>query len=158
MARKDTTEETTVSEAAAATRAEIGNRPRQSQVRLVEYVAILDEAAPGKADELVDPENLAEIRQHTAEVPNPVGAVKISEVVNKYVESQVDRAVRALTNDDPLNGYAGFVFDAEVFAEKTRVKEPRAKKSKVEKVTELISEISDEDAAALRELLAARGL
>ena len=158
MARKDTIEETTVSEAAAATRAEIGNRPRQSQVRLVEYVAILDEAAPGKADELVDPENLAEIRQHTAEVQNPVGAEKIEEIVAKHKESQVERAVKALTNDDPLNGYLGFAFDAEVFAEKTRVKEPRAKKSKVEKVQDLLSDISDEDAAALKELLAARGL
>ena len=36
---------------------------------------------------------------------------------------------KALTNEDPLNGYAGFAFDAEVFAEKTRVKTPRVAKS-----------------------------
>ena len=155
MARKN---DTTEIDAAAAARAEIGNRPRQSQVRLVEYVAILDSVAPGKADELVAPENLAAIREHTSEVANPVGEDKIQAIVDKYVSEQEARAVKALTNEDPLNGYAGFVFDAEVFAEKTRVKTPRAKKTKVDKAVELINEISDEDAAALKELLAARGL
>ena len=50
--KNDVAETAEISEAAAATRAEIGNRPRQSVVRLVEHYVTIRDAAPEEVERL----------------------------------------------------------------------------------------------------------
>lgn len=131
-------------------REKIANQPRQSQVRKVQYVAILDAAAPGKADELIAPDELDAIREVVDKVANPLEAA-----IAKVTDKQVEIAVTALTNEDEKNGYANFAFDFDAFTEKTRVKTPRARKPVEERID--INALSDEEAATLAALLAQRG-
>jgi hypothetical protein len=160
MARKnteETVESNEVSEAAAATRAEIGNRPRQSVVRFIQHYLTIKETSPDLVDELFG--NQAEAIEAWLEA-NPDKVVSpIQAAIEKATANQQEISEKALRNEDALNGYAGYVFDSDVADEKTREKKERVVKSKVEKVADLLSgDISDEDAAALKELLAARGL
>ncbi|QFG04946.1 hypothetical protein SEA_MOLEFICENT_24 [Microbacterium phage Moleficent] len=155
MARKNDTESTAtaeVSEAAAATRAAVATRPRQSVVRFVQHFVTIRDTAPEELDRLFgdQQEALAEVAD---QVENPVQAA-----IEKVTAEQRDRSIKALENEDELNGYAAYVFDKETFEEKTREKKPRVKRTVAEKATDLLAEASDEDLAALREMLAARGL
>lgn len=154
MAKKNDTVETAtdVSEAAARTRAEIGNRPRQSVKRFVEYYKIIRDAAPEELERLFGSQ-VETLEANADKVEDP-----IQRAIEKVTAEQVDRAVKALENDDALNGYAGYVFDQELFDEKTREKQPRARKTVADKAKDLLAEASDEDLKALQELLAARGL
>lgn len=134
-------------------REEIANRPRQSVVRLVEYFNIVSELAPERVEEFFG-DDVPAIAEVADKVTNPVTVAR-----EKAEAAQLKLAINALTNTDEKNGYANFGFDAEAFAEKTRVKTPRAKKSAVDKVSEVLDqEMSDEDLEALRQMLAARGL
>ena len=63
-----------------------------------------------------------------------------------------------MENNDPLNGYASYVFDEAVFEDKTKPKVARVKKTVVDKAQDLLSEATDDDLKVLQELLAARGL
>lgn len=153
MASKNTAveeAEKVISDAAAATRAEIANRPRQSVVRKVQYVAILDVTEPGKADELIEPSELAAIREVVGQVENPVVTAR-----EKSDQAQHDLAVKALLNEDEKNGYANFPFSAEAFAEKTKEKTARVRKTVSDKLSNVKAEdVSDEDLAALQALIA----
>ena len=155
MARKndtETVESTEISEAAAATRAEIGNRPRQSVVRLVEHYVTVRDAAPDEVERLFGAQ--AEVLEANADkVRNPIQAA-----IEKATADQLERSIKAMENEDALNGYASFVFDQEKFDEKTREKKPRVKRTVAEKAQDLLAEASDDDLKALQELLAARGL
>jgi len=148
----ETVESTEVSEAAAATRAEIGNRPRQSVKRFVEHYVVIRETSPEDVERLFG-DQVDILEENASKIDNPVQTA-----IEKATAELKDRSIKALENEDPLNGYAGFVFDQEKFDEKTRVKQPRTRKSVAEKATDLLAEASDEDLAALKELLAARGL
>jgi hypothetical protein len=150
--KSDETVSTEVSEAAAATRAEIGNRPRQSVKRFVEHYIVIKETAPDELDRLFGDQQAA-LEENVDKVDNPVQAA-----IEKATTELRDRSIKALENEDELNGYAHYVFDQETFDEKTRVKAPRTRKTVAEKATDLLAEASDEDLAALKELLAARGL
>ena len=155
MARKndtETVESTEISEAAAATRAEIGNRPRQSVVRLVEHYVTIRDAAPEEVERLFGSQ-VDELEANADKVRNPIQAA-----IEKATADQLDRSIKAMENEDALNGYANFVFDQEKFDEKTREKKPRVKRTVAEKAQDLLAEASDEDLKALQELLAARGL
>jgi len=148
-----TDETPAVSEAAAATRAAIADRPRQSVIRYVQYFVTIKETAPERLEEFFTPEEIDELEGVAEAVSNPV-----QDAVEKATAAQLDQAVRALTNEDEKNGYAHYTFDSEIFAEKTRVKNPRSRKSVTEKVEDVLAGASEEDIAALKELLAARGL
>ena len=154
MAPKAATEETVteVSEAAAATRAEIGNRPRQSVKRFVEYFNIISELAPDRVEELFG-NQVPAVAEVAHRVDNPVIVAR-----TKADEAQLSLAVKALTNEDPLNGYANFVFDAEAFEEKLREKKTRTPKTVVEKAEDIIANAKPEDLQALAELLKAQGV
>ena len=155
MARKndtETVESTEISEAAAATRAEIGNRPRQSVVRLVEHYVTIRDAAPEEVERLFGSQ-VDELEANADKVRNPIQAA-----IEKATADQLDRSIKAMENEDALNGYANFVFDQEKFDEKTREKKPRVKRTVAEKAQDLLAEASDDDLKALQELLAARGL
>jgi|SRR6478736_7224534 len=151
-AQAEETATTEISEAAAATRAEIGNRPRQSVKRFVEYFNIISELAPDRLDEFFG-DQVPALAEHADEVENPV-----IEFRKKSDEKQLELAVKALRNEDPLNGYANFVFDAEALAEKLRERKPRVVKTVKEKVEDVIASASPEDLQALAELLKAQGV
>lgn len=146
------TVETEVSEAAAATRAEIGNRPRQSVVRYVEHYVTIRETNPDRLEELFG-DQIEALEAVADKVRNPV-----QEAIEKAASSQAELSLKALENDDPLNGYASYIFDQETFDEKTREKKPRTVKSKVEKAKDLLADASEDDLKALAELFAARGI
>lgn len=154
MARKNTEETTSteISEAAAATRAEIGNRPRQSVKRFVEHYVTIRDAAPEELERLFGSQ-IDVLESNADKVENPIQVA-----IEKATADRVALSIKALENEDPLNGYAAYVFDQEAFDEKTRVKQPRVKRTVAEKAQDLLSEATDEDLKALQELLAARGL
>ena len=81
-----------------------------------------------------------------------------SPAVEKATQAQVELAIKALSNVDEKNGYANFRFNAEDFAAKTAPKQPRVKKSVVDKVESQLETASDEDLEALAALLKARGI
>lgn len=150
-----TKNDTTAPELTAEERAEkIRNTPRQSHKRFVELYAIVKEAAPERLDELFA-DQVGILEQHVDKVRNPIDVA-----IEKAVESQVALAEKNLLNTDPLNGYAGFVFDPEAFAEKTKERKPRVTKSKSEKVADALG-IDGADAdqiEALKAALAAAGI
>jgi hypothetical protein len=152
MARKNTEETTEVSDKAAETRAAIGTRPRQSVKRLVEYFNIISTLAPERIDELFG-DQVPAIAEVADRVDNPV-----IEFRKKSDENQLKLAVKALTNTDELNGYAGFAFNAEAFEEKLKEKKPRAPKTVKEKAEDLLASASPEDLAELAALLKAQGV
>ena len=154
MAKKDTTAPETVelSPEAIAAREAVASRPRQSVVRYVELYNIIREAAPEKLDEYFGSQ-VEELEAVSDRVEN-----KIAKAIETATQNQLEIATKALENSDPLNGYASYVFDPEVFEEKTRVKQPRTKKTVADKAKDLLAEASDEDLRALHEMLAARGL
>lgn len=155
MARKnteETVESTDISDAAAATRAEIGNRPRQSVVRFVQHYVTIRDAAPEDLDRLFGSQVDA-LEAVADKVENP-----ITKAIETATAAQVARSIAALENEDALNGYAAYVFDQEIFDEKTREKKPRVKRTITEKAEDLLSEASDAELEALKALLAARGL
>lgn len=154
MAKAKTAEK---SELTPEERAElIRNTPRQSPLRFAQYFVIISEAAPERVDELFGSQVdvLTEVvAEHGDKVGNP-----INDAIEKATAAQVEIAVKALKNDSPLTGYADYVFDEEKFAEKTREKKARVKKSAVDKVEDVLSTASPEDLAALAELMKARGI
>ena len=159
MAKATAPEETAVdesteelSEKAIAVREAIANRPRQSVTRYVEYFNIISELAPEQLDDLFGDE-VPVLAAVADQVKNPVIEFRAKSDV-----AQLALALNALTNEDEKNGYANYAFDAELFAEKTKPKAERTRKTIEQKVDDLFSKISDEDAAALAELLKARGL
>ena len=148
----ETTDVKELSPEAQAARLAVATRPRQSVVRFVEYFRTIREAAPDELDRLFGGQ-IDELDAVADKVESP-----IDRAFEKVKEETVARAIKALENEDELNGYANYVFDADVFAEKTREKQPRVKRTVAEKATDLLAEASDEDLQALKELLAARGL
>src|SRR6187402_1462230 len=139
-APEETVEAQEISEDAARVRAEIANRPRQSVTRFVEYFNIISELEPDRLEELFG-DQVPVLAEVADQVKNPV-----IEFRTKSDIAQLELAVNALTNQDEKNGYANYQFDAELFAEKTRPKQPRSKKTFAEKADELLTKISDEDA------------
>jgi len=151
-APEETATEQELSDKAAQVRAEISSRPRQSVTRYVEYFNIINELAPERLEELFG-EQVPDIAAVSDQVKNPVIEFRAKSDV-----AQLELALNALTNEDEKNGYALYTFDAELFADKTKPKVGRKIRTIEQKVDDLFSKISDEDALALAELLKARGL
>ena len=147
-----TAEETTLSPEAQAARDAVANRPRQSVVRFVELYVIIRDAAPEKLEEYFGSQ-IDELEAVADKVEN-----KIAKAIETATSNQLEIATKALENNDPLNGYASYVFDEAVFEEKTKPKVARVRKTVVDKAQDLLSEASEDDLKALQELLAARGL
>ena len=147
-----TTEEIKLSPEAQAARDAVANRPRQSVVRFVELYVIIRDAAPEKLEEYFGSQ-IDELEAVADKVEN-----KIAKAIETATSNQLEIATKALENNDPLNGYASYVFDEAVFEDKTKPKVARVKKTVVDKAQDLLSEASDDDLRALQELLAARGL
>ena len=148
----DTAEVTEISAAAAAVRERIANMPRQSPVRYVELYNIIKTAAPHLIDDYFGP--IASTLETVADgVKNPVFDARA-----KAEEKQLEIAIAALENTDVRTGYAGYSFDLDSFNEKTREKTPRTRKDPVKTTTDLLDKMSDEDKAALAEILKARGI
>jgi len=118
----------------------------------VEYFNIISTLAPDRVEELFGNQTpvVAEVADR---VDNPVIVAR-----TKADTAQLDLAVKALTNEDALNGYANFVFDAEAFEEKLRERKPRVVKTVKEKVEDVLASASPEDLQALAELLKAQGV
>ncbi|QJD51274.1 hypothetical protein SEA_ALOEVERA_25 [Microbacterium phage AloeVera] len=151
--KKDTTTETVeLSPEARAAREAVATRPRQSVVRYVQHYVTIRDTAPEEVERLFGSQ-VEELEAVAAQVENPVQTA-----IEKATNDQRDRSIKALENEDELNGYANYVFNKETFDEKTREKKPRVKRTVAEKAEELISEASDDDLKALQALLAARGL
>jgi hypothetical protein len=155
MAKQKNTEETatTVSEAAAATRAAIGDRPRQSQVRLVEYFRTIRDHAADRLDEFWSAEEQDALNAVADKVED-----KVQIAATKAEQDVIDRAIKNLENHDEKNGYANFAFDPEVFELKTKEKTPRTRRSPADKVAEALTNITPEQEAELLALLQSRGL
>ena len=137
---------------ALAAREAVANRPRQSVVRFVELYVIIRDAAPEKLEEYFGSQ-IDELEAVADKVEN-----KIAKAIETATSNQLEIATKALENNDPLNGYASYVFDEAVFEDKTKPKVARVKKTVVDKAQDLLSEATDDDLKALQELLAARGL
>lgn len=157
MAPKKNTEETVtetkeLSPEAEAARLAVATRPRQSVVRFLEYYSIVREVAPDEVERLFG-DQAEVLEQHVDEITSPV-----LKAIEAATQAQLDRAIKALENTDELNGYASFVFDEEKFAEKTAPKKTRARKSPEAKAEDVLTSASDDDLAALAELMKARGL
>ncbi|QKY80384.1 hypothetical protein SEA_PABST_26 [Microbacterium phage Pabst] len=158
MARNKNTEDTVVetekelSPEAIAAREAVASRPRQSVVRFLEYYLIVRDAAPDELERLFG-DQVDTLEAHAEAIENP-----IQKAIETATKAQVDRAVKALENDDELNGYASFVFDEEKFAAKTAPKKERKVRTVAEKAEDLISNASEKDLAVLAEMLKARGL
>jgi hypothetical protein len=155
MARKnDTTTEaptaSEISEKAAATRAAIGDRPRQSVVRFVQHYITIRETAPDELERLFG-DQIEALEEASKSVQNPITVAQ-----EKVAAEASARSIAALENEDEKNGYANYVFDETVFAEKTKERQPRVKRTVAEKAKDLLEGASPEDIAALQALLAER--
>ncbi|QQO39371.1 hypothetical protein SEA_CRUNCHYBOI_28 [Microbacterium phage CrunchyBoi] len=161
MARNKNTETETVTEEvkelspeAIAAREAVASRPRQSVARFVEYFMIVRDTAPDELERLFGDQIPAlEEAAASGRVENP-----IQKAIETATTAQKERAFKALENTDALNGYADFVFDAEVFEAKTAPKKERVRKTVAEKAEDLLSSASEADLKALAEMLAARGI
>jgi len=142
---------------AVATAPDIANINRTSDVAQADYVFTLLTYAPERLEDIVDPGTVGEIENAIAEAGELFKST--TEVaVQRAIDTKVEAAVRALTNDAELTGYAGRSFDAEVFAKKVAPKVGRARLSPEEKAAKVIEEASPEQLDALAALLAARGI
>ena len=78
--------------------------------------------------------------------------------IEKAIETKVAAAIKALSNTDELNGYAGREFDPENFSKKVQPKVKRERLSPEEKAQRITEKASPEQLEALAALLAARGI
>ena len=158
MAKAKNTEETAVKELTPeqlAARERVRTTPRQSVVRLVQHYITVRDTAPEEVERLFGSQvEELEAAAQSGKVENPIEAA-----IAKVTADRRDASIKALENEDPLNGYANYVFDQEVFDEKTREKKVRGpKKSKAEQAVDLFTEVSDEDMEQIAALFAARGI
>ena len=135
---------------------DVATAPRQSVVRFAQYVQTIADHAPDKLDDLVDPDTVAAVQAAIDGAENYTDTV--TPLIEKAIAGAVDRAAKALSNDDPLNGYVGYGFDPELFSEKTKIKVKRAARTPSEKAAKIVETASEEQLAALAELLKARGM
>ena len=143
--------------AAPATRPDVANMPRQSVVAYADYIHTLALHAPEALEELVAPETVNAVKDAIVGAgSNFAGTTQ--KRIEKVIADKVEQAKAALTNEDKLNGYAGFAFDAEAFAAKTAPKTGRKRLTPADKATRVVDKATPEELEALAEMLRARGL
>ena len=138
-------------------RPDVANMPRQSQVAFADYVHTLNLHAPDLLDELVDPGTITVVQDAIVNAGTNFSGTTQARI-EKVIADKVAQAEAALTNEDKLNGYAGFAFDAEAFAKRTAPKTGRKRLSASEKAARVVDEATPEQLEALAELMKARGL
>ena len=148
---------TDITETETAGRPNIASIARTSDVSHADYIYTLAEHAP---DEL---KNLVSVKTQKAALKaiEEVGELFTSTTdlaIEKAIETKVAAAIKALSNTDELNGYAGREFNPENFAKKVQPKVKRERLSPMEKAQRITEKASPEQLEALAALLAARGI
>ena len=142
---------------AAAARPDVSKVNRTSEVAMADYIHTLVQHAPERLDGIVDPATVKATEAAIAEAGDRFTSTT-DRAIQRAIETKVEAAVRALTNEDELNGYAGRAFNAEVFAKKVAPKTGRRKLSPEERAARTVEQATPEQLDALAELLKARGL
>ena len=152
MAKKNTQVE-------SAPRPDIASIKRTSDVAHADYVFTLMQWAPAELEDIVDPATVAAVDAAISAAGDLFDSTT-ERAIAKTISTKVEAAVRALTNEDELNGYAGRAFDPEVFAAKVapKVSKGRARLSPEQKAERVVAEATPEQLEALAELLRAKGI
>lgn len=138
-------------------RPNIANISRTSDVAHADYIYTLAEHAPDELKDLVS----AKTQKAALKAIEEAGELFTSTTdaaIEKTIETKVAAAIKALSNTDALNGYAGREFDAENFSKKVQPKVKRERLSPEEKAQRITEKASPEQLEALAALLAARGI
>lgn len=148
---------TDITETETAGRPNIASIARTSDVSHADYIYTLTEHAP---DEL---KNLVSVKTQKAALKAIEEAGELFKsttdlAIEKAIETKVAAAIKALSNTDELNGYAGREFNSENFAKKVQPKVKRERLSPEEKAQRITEKASPEQLEALAALLAARGI
>ena len=143
--------------ATKGTRPDVANMPRQSVVAFADYVNTLATHAPERLAEVVAPETVDSVKAAITDAGERYTST-VEQRIAKVISDKVEQAVAALTNEDKLNGYAGYSFDAEAFSTKTAPKTGRHRLSPEDKAARVVENATPEQLEALAALLAARGL
>ena len=143
--------------ATKGTRPDVANMPRQSVVAFADYVNTLATHAPERLAEIVAPETVDSVKAAIATAGERYTST-VEQRIAKVISEKVEQAVAALTNEDKLNGYASYSFDAEAFSTKTSPKTGRKRLTPADKATRVVDKATPEELEALAEMLRARGL
>jgi len=137
---------------------DIKNINRTSDVQFADYVnTVLQFGDVEQLADIVAPETVEAIKAAISEAGDQFTSTTET-AIQKTITTKVEAAIRALTNDAPLTGYAGRAFDAEAFAKKVAPKTGRARLSPQEKAERVVADASDEQLAALAALLKEKGI
>jgi len=136
---------------------DIANINRTHDVAHADYVYTLLVHAPEKLADIVDPQTIAEIT-NAVESAGELFHSSTDAAIQRAIDTKVEAAVRALTNDAPLTGYAGRAFDAETFAKKVTPKAGRTRLSPEQKAAKVVENATPEQLDALAALLREKGI
>ena len=148
---------TDITETETAGRPNIASIARTSDVSHADYIYTLAEHAPDELKNLVS----SKTQKAALKAIEEVGELFTSTTdlaIEKAIETKVAAAIKALSNTDELNGYAGREFNPENFAKKVQPKVKRERLSPEEKAQRITEKASPEQLEALAALLAARGI
>ena len=138
-------------------RPNIANISRTSDVAHADYIYTLAEHAPDELKNLVSSKT-SKAALKAIEEAGELFTSTTNAAIEKAIETKVAAAIKALSNTDELNGYAGREFDAENFSKKVQPKVKRERLSPEEKAQRITEKASPEQLEALAALLAARGI
>ena len=138
-------------------RPNIANISRTSDVAHADYIYTLAEHAPEDLKALV-PAKTQKAALKAIEEAGDLFTSTTDAAIEKAIETKVAAAIKALSNTDELNGYAGREFNAENFSKKVQPKVKRERLSPAEKAQRITEKATPEQLEALAALLAARGV
>ena len=133
----------------------IANAPRQSVVSFADYIVTLAAHAPDQLDELVDPSTAAAALA-AVNAAGDLFSSTTEAAIAKTIEKKIEAAINALSNTAPLTGYAGYVFDDELFTKKVTPSTGRVRLSPEAKAARIVEDATPEQLDALEALIAAR--
>ena len=144
-------------ETVEAGRPNIANISRTSDVAHADYIYTLAEHAPDELKALV-PAKTQKAALKAIEEAGELFTSTTDAAIEKAIETKVAAAIKALSNTDELNGYAGREFSAENFAKKVQPKVKRERLTPAEKAQRITEKATPEQLEALAALLAERGI
>jgi hypothetical protein len=136
---------------------DIANINRTSDVQQADYINTLLVHSPEALEDIVDPATVKAVQAAIKEAGDKFTS-STATAIQKTIDTKVAAAVKALTNDAKLTGYAGRVFDAETFAKKVQPKVGRVRLSPEEKASRVVEDATPEQLEALAALLKAKGI
>lgn len=137
---------------------DIANINRTSDVAQADYVYTLATHSPESLEDIVDPATVAAITDAIVEAGDQFTSTTEA-AIQKAIDTKVNAAIRALTNDAPLTGYAGRAFNAEEFAKRVAPKVKRGRGLSVEeKAARVVEQATPEQLEALAALLREKGI